>query len=407
MLASATPVESGVLIVPPETRSMPRPPEEPAPVTPPKSQQKSEEPAAAARLKKALDSPESLLKPASGKGVEKLEKLTRVRLNQLQVLAVTAVFLIVAGFGLFCLLRFGWKATVMSGTPVFLAFVLGLMLALLGLRGLIDRLLAPVYRVLNQIPPKYRLVAGLTLPMAWCFWDSADNNMGFTSARNSVFIATMLGHVALRSLAFRQAPSPPSKAALVLGWLALSTALGLADDCSSPEDAMDTIWLGPPIKGIISTVIAVAVNGSTIFSKPSGPPPEDGQKPDKQTRIVLKVDTEGARTELAIDDPEGIWCYATVEVSNPPEGFSVEGAIASIGFSGADWLELGNLQQRAGKKAVYVTAVKRGEGAPAPKATLTVNAVLNGEPVTAPIEFTLLSDLRLEVETWSEWEQRS
>lgn len=358
-----------------------------------------------ARLKKALDDPESLLKPASGKGIEKLEKLTRVRLNQLQVLAIIAVFLIVAGFGLFCLLRFGWKATVMSGTPVFLAFVLGLMLALLGFRSLIDRVLSPVYRLLDQIPPKYRLIAGLTLPMAWCFWDSADNNMGFTSARNSVFIATMLGHVTLRSLAFRQAGPPPSKAAMLLAWLALLTAAGWADDCSSPEDAMDTIWLGPPIKGIISTVIAVAVNGSTIFSKPSGPPPEDGQKPDKQTRIELKVDTEGARTELEMDDPEGIWCYATVQVTNPPEGFSVEGAIASIRFSGADWLELGSPQLRADKKAVYVTAVKRGEGTPAPKATLTVNAVLNGEPVTAPVEFTLLGDLKLEVETFSEWEQ--
>lgn len=184
---------------------------------------------------------------------------------------------------------------------------------------------------------------------------------------------------------------------LVLAWLA--TELGWADDCSTPEDAMDTIWVGPPIKGAISVIIAAAVNGHTIMTqvlKPPGGGPSDG--PPAELR--LEVTTQERRTNLTPGADEGLWVYASIRSRNAPPPM-VAAAQASIAFAGDAALSLSAPQSTGGRKAVYVRAVAADE--PAASGTLTVSAVLAGTPVVAPVVFTLGSGYELEIQTFSTW----
>ncbi|MEW6281311.1 MAG: zinc ribbon domain-containing protein, partial [Candidatus Eremiobacterota bacterium] len=140
--------------------------------------------------------PGRLLAPAAVKGVS---RLTGNRLNWLEMLALGAVVALVAGFYLFGLYQFGLQAMIGSGTPIFLAYVAGLLIGLVSFRGLLDRFLEPVYRPLRRIPYRVRLVAGIAVPILWCFLDSKDIGSGFQHAGFTVTVATLLGHVVLRS----------------------------------------------------------------------------------------------------------------------------------------------------------------------------------------------------------------
>lgn len=189
---------------------------------------------------------------------------------------------------------------------------------------------------------------------------------------------------------------------LVLAWLA--TELGWADDCSSPEDTMDTLWVGPPLKGIMSILIAAAVNGQTIMSqvlqRPGTQPGEQGEKPQPELR--LEVNTQDRRTELTPGDDEGLWAYASIRSRNAPPTL-VSAASASISFSGDAGLSLSGHQQAGSRKAVYVRAVQAEGESPPVTAVLTVHAVLAGQPVAAPVTFKLGGGYELEIQTSSQW----
>ncbi|MEW6281312.1 MAG: hypothetical protein AB1758_22065 [Candidatus Eremiobacterota bacterium] len=189
---------------------------------------------------------------------------------------------------------------------------------------------------------------------------------------------------------------------LTLGLVLLLWQLGWADDCSTPEDAMDTIWVGPSIKGLISAVIAVAVNGRTILTQVlgGGQPRSGDQKPPM---FRLEVVTQNRRTDLVPDAEEGIWVHAWVRVVNPPPGYSPLADTASIAFTEDQALHLSAPQMTGSRKAVYVRAVTPPGGEAPARATLNVSATLAGQPVAAPVTFSLGGGYRLEVTTYSEW----
>lgn len=187
-------------------------------------------------------------------------------------------------------------------------------------------------------------------------------------------------------------------------------SLGWADDCSSPEDTMDTLWIGPPIKALISAVIVVAVNGETILTQvlqaagDGGASGEEGEEAPDPPLFRLNVNTEGRRTTLQVGSDQGLWVYASIQVVNPPPDLDLAGMVAEIGFSGEPALQLSGAQIQRARKAVYVKAVSPADGSAPEKATLTVSAVLAGRPVTAPVNFTLSGGYELVVETHSEWQ---
>ena len=192
---------------------------------------------------------------------------------------------------------------------------------------------------------------------------------------------------------------------LTIGLVWLATELGWADDCSSPEDAMDTLWLGPPLKGIISVIIAVAVNGQTILSqvlqRPPGPGTPEGEAPPPP-ELRLEVNTQDRRTDLAPGAEEGLWVYASIRARNAPPAL-VSAAFSSISFSGDPNLSLSAVQHSGSSKAVYVRALETSGESPPASATLAVHAVLAVQPVVAPVVFSLAGGYELEIQTSSAW----
>lgn len=356
-------------------------------------------------LQRARQDPSLLLQSVS---TGKLGQLTRGRLNLAEVLAVLLSLMLLVGFYAFGLYKFGWQAMIQSGTPVFMGYLVALVVGLATLRGPLDRLLAPVFQQLTRIPPKTRFVLGLVAPALWCIYDSADVGNGFWHAGKTVTIATVLGHVLLRSVDYRPpagAPAPPPVPAsvMVLGLVLALRSLGWADDCSSPEDAMDTSWIGPPIKGLVSTIISAAVNGQTVMTKilkpPGDKPPDPKEKPPFYR---LNLNTQNRRTDLALDG-EGLWVYAWVQVVNPPPGFDAAAATDSIVFSADDSLSLSAPQGVGGRKAVYVKGVTPPGGDAAASGTLAASVILAGQPVRASVTFQLSAGYELVVTATSEW----
>lgn len=183
-------------------------------------------------------------------------------------------------------------------------------------------------------------------------------------------------------------------------------SLGLCHDCSSPEDAMDTWWVGPPLKTAIATVIAAVVNGETVISTilSGGETGEETDDEEKQSKFTLDVTTEDQQTTLVLDAPEGLWVYASVEAINPPEGYNPMADLQTVSFSGPSHLSISAAQMRGQTKAVQVRAVSPGGDASPPKeATLTVSATLNGNPISVPVVFTIDQGYKLVVTTRSEW----
>jgi hypothetical protein len=202
--------------------------------------------------------------------------------------------------------------------------------------------------------------------------------------------------------------SPWIRLLLTLLLFCLASELGWADDCSSPEDAMDTIWMGPPLKGIISVIIAVAVNGQTILNQlltlPGSATPEAQDAPPPELR--LEVVTQDRRTDLTPGAAEGLWVYASIRARNAPPPL-VGAAFSSISFSSSSGaLALSGPQAAGSRRAVYVRAREPEGDAPAPSATLMVRAVLAGQPVAAPVVFTLGGGYALEIRTSSAWGSR-
>jgi hypothetical protein len=168
---------------------------------------------------------------------------------------------------------------------------------------------------------------------------------------------------------------------------------------------MDTIWMGPPLKGIISVIIAAAVNGQTIMSqvltRPGTKPGEQQEGPTPELR--LEVVTQNRRTDLAPGAAEGLWVYASIKARNAPPAL-VSAASSSIGFHAPpEALSLSGQQMAGSRKAVYVRALEVEGQPPPPSATLTVRAVLAGQPVAAPVVFTLGGGYELEIRTSSAW----
>jgi len=190
---------------------------------------------------------------------------------------------------------------------------------------------------------------------------------------------------------------------LLVVWLVTGT--GWADDCSSPEDAMDTIWMGPPLKGILSVLIAAAVNGQTILSQVlTRPGTQAGEKQEGPIpELRLEVVTQDRRTDLAPGAAEGLWVYASIRARNAPPAL-VNAASSSIGFHAApETLSLSGQQGAGSRRAVYVRALDVQAQPPPTSATLTVHATLAGKPVAAPVVFSLRGGYELEIKTSSAW----
>lgn len=150
-----------------------------------------------------------LLKPAQG---EKIGKVTKGKVSWLEIVATLVLLGVVAGFFLLCLYLArtrgwyeGWATN--SGIVSFLVYVLGLFAVLRVLRSPLDGVLRPLYGQLARIPTPIRVGAGLLIPLLYCFWDSEDRNQGFQTARWTITVATLLGHVLLRA----GTEPPPSK----------------------------------------------------------------------------------------------------------------------------------------------------------------------------------------------------
>lgn len=183
-------------------------------------------------------------------------------------------------------------------------------------------------------------------------------------------------------------------------------SLGICDDCSTPEDAMDTAGVGPPIKAAISAIIAAVVNGETILTtiiKGDGGDEESDEDEDP-SEFTLDVTTEDQQTTLVVDAPEGLWTYASVRVVNPPEGYNPLADLQTVAFSGPSHLSISAAQMRGDTKAVQVRAVSPGGDQDVPReATLTVSATLNGNPISVPVVFTIDQGYELVITTRSEW----
>lgn len=181
--------------------------------------------------------------------------------------------------------------------------------------------------------------------------------------------------------------------------------LGLCDDCSSPEDAMDTWWIGPPIKGLVSAVIVGVVNGETIIRTVLGGKPAEGESDSDEPgpEFSLDVTTQDHQTELSLDAEEGLWVYAAVRVIRPPPGYNPMADLRTVHFSGPAHLSLSSPQLRGATKAVQVKAVTPADGSAPSEATLTVSATLAGNPISLPVHFTISGGYRLVVRTRSEF----
>jgi hypothetical protein len=184
-------------------------------------------------------------------------------------------------------------------------------------------------------------------------------------------------------------------------------SLGLCDDCSSPQDAMDTWWVGPPVEGLVGAVIVGVVNGETIINTIFNKPPAEGGEGDEEDEdppeYTLDVTTQDHQTELMLDSDEGLWVYAAVRVINPPPGYSPMDDLASVSFSGPPQLSISAPQMRGQTKAVMVKAVTPPDGSEPKSATLTVSATLGGNPMSLPVNFTISGGYKLVVTTRSEW----
>lgn len=224
----------------------------------------------------------------------------------------------------------------------------------------------------------------------------------------------MLGGQVTEPFPRQKAPGRPGLASpwlrllltVLLVWLA--SELGWADDCSSPEDAMDTIWMGPPIKGIVSVIIAVAVNGQTILNQVlTTPGSKTSDAQDAPTpELRLEVVTQDRRTDLTPGGAEGLWVYASIRARNAPPAL-VGAASSSISFNASsEALALSGQQAAGARRAVYVRAREPEGDAPPASATLMVRAVLAGQPVAAPVVFTMGGGYELEVRTSSAWGSR-
>lgn len=146
----------------------------------------------AKRLKQAKSNPRVLLEPAKG------------RFNFLEILGVLVVCAMFGGLYVLGLLKFGPSMMLRSGAPFFLAYVIGLLVALKSFRGVLDRVFMKLFGWLGRFSPRARVLLGLALPVAYAFWDSEDRNMGFQSAGFTVTVATLLAHLLIRSTAFRR-----------------------------------------------------------------------------------------------------------------------------------------------------------------------------------------------------------
>ena len=165
---------------------------------------------------------------------------------------------------------------------------------------------------------------------------------------------------------------------------------------------MDTWWIGPPLKGLASAVIAVAVNGKTILVKvlkPVAPGKPDDPPPPLYR---LNLDSQAHRTTLAYDEPQGLWVYASIEVINPPEGFDIVAAAESISFEAEPPLRLSEAQLQGTRKAVQVTAQSSDESS-ATSATLVAHAYLAGQSLSAPLLLNLNQGYQLVIECRSEY----
>ncbi len=142
-----------------------------------------------------------MLAPAGASGLAS-------RLSLLEVGSMGCVVAVLGGFYAFGLLVFGFKQMLLSGTPLLGGYLMVLLLGLALLRGPLDRLLAPIHRLLAWTPPMLRVVAGVALPLFWVLVDSRDMGHGFLHAGVTVTLATGIGHVLFSSL---RTPRPVSK----------------------------------------------------------------------------------------------------------------------------------------------------------------------------------------------------
>jgi len=188
----------------------------------------------------------------------------------------------------------------------------------------------------------------------------------------------------------------------LLVWLAHEA--GWADDCSTPEEAMDTIWVGPPFKGLAAVIIAAAVNGQTSMTQILKPPAADGAKSEgPAAELRLEVTTQDMLTSLSVGDSQGRGVQAWIRAVNAPPAL-VGAATASIAFqTTSPCLQVSPTQQVGRRKSVRVRAVAGADGSVPEEAVLTVRAVLAGQPVVAPVNFQLEGGYRLVVKATSEW----
>ncbi|MGI5843122.1 MAG: hypothetical protein ACOX9B_02940 [Candidatus Xenobium sp.] len=154
--------------------------------------------------------PRKMLAPAGASGLAS-------RLSLLEVGSMGCVVALLSGFYAFGLLYFGIKEMIFSGTPLLGGYLLLLLLGLALFRGFLDRLLAPIHRLLAQIPPMLRMLAGFALPLFWVLVDSRDLGHGFLHAGITVTIATGLAHVLFSSLRTPQPVPQPGTASPPVG----------------------------------------------------------------------------------------------------------------------------------------------------------------------------------------------
>jgi len=168
-----------------------------------------------------------MLAPAAASGLAS-------RLSLLEVGSMGCVVALLGGFYAFGLLVFGFKQMLLSGTPLLGGYLMLLLMGLALLRGPLDRLLAPIHRLLARTPPMLRVVAGIVLPLFWVLVDSRDMGHWFLHAGVTVTLATGIGHVLFSSLRTPR-PAPKPVAAVPLG--KVSPGRGTASPIPAPPGA--------------------------------------------------------------------------------------------------------------------------------------------------------------------------
>ncbi|MCX6622627.1 MAG: hypothetical protein NTY38_16470, partial [Acidobacteria bacterium] len=258
------------------------------------------------------------------------------------------------------------------------------------LRGPLDRLLAPIQKYRQSIPPMVLVGVGI-IQHAALLHPVADT--GPKRHERPPMMRTLrriYPHLAL---------------AQIFTGLALLLAMPLfADDCgrdlSRAEDCMRTPGFAQGLGTAAGVIATVLVNGAAITTlvlsprqpvKTADGGTKEPEEPPKQ--YFLNIQSQESRTQLKPDGKDQLWIFVQVTCSDPK--VDCTGLTSAVSFhpggANGSWLQLTGEAMNGGYKAVCVSAAPPSPAdVPQPGgASVTAGVSIEGKPVYGSLELQI------------------